>query len=430
MTTRTTRTSTRTTPTRTRTTPTPKSGRALARAVEPLTANEFLSEHWERKPFLASRREPGRFDDLLSEADVERLVCSTGIRYPAFRLVKEGAKIDVADYTEDVSWRPRPFTGAANVERVLGQFEAGATIVLQGLHLHWRPLAEFSRELEAALGHPVQANAYYTPRSAQGLPVHHDTHDVFSLQVAGEKRWLVYEPALELPLRDQRYRPELGGPGDPVHDVTLGPGDTLYLPRGWLHEATTSATDSLHITIGINVYTWFDAFRAALEECAAEVEFRHAVPDGGDGRPEDLLEQLRGRLAPEDVERRRRERFVKARRPILGGQLRQLRALDGLTTDTLVERRPTVIADVATENGRVMLSFEGKEVVFPAQARAGVEHAAKAPEPFRPRDLPGDLDEAGRLVLVRRLVREGFLRLTEVEPPGNRSRRDGGAAEE
>jgi L-fucose mutarotase/ribose pyranase (RbsD/FucU family) len=33
---------------------------------------------------------------------------------------------------------------------------------------------------------------------------------VFCLQVGGRKRWLVYEPALELPLKDQRYRPARG----------------------------------------------------------------------------------------------------------------------------------------------------------------------------------------------------------------------------
>jgi hypothetical protein len=33
-------------------------------------------------------------------------------------------------------------------------------------------------------------------------------------------------------------------------------------------------------------------------------------------------------------------------------------------------------------------------------------------EPFRPADLPG-LDEAGRLVLARRLVREGLLEFAE-----------------
>src|ERR671928_56573 len=74
----------------------------------------------------------------------------------------------------------------------------GATIVLQALHHIWPATARFCRMLEARLGHPVQANAYYTPRRSQGFGVHHDTHDVFVLQVSGEKQWRVFEPLLEL----------------------------------------------------------------------------------------------------------------------------------------------------------------------------------------------------------------------------------------
>jgi bifunctional lysine-specific demethylase and histidyl-hydroxylase NO66 len=384
---------------------------ALARVLGPVGADEFLTEYWERKPLSLARGEDGRFDDLLSAADTETLVCSSGIRYPAFRLVKAGEKLDLRDYTVDLSWRPAAFTGAADVQRVLTEFEAGATIVLQALHLHWRPLAEFSRALEARLGHPVQANAYYTPRRSQGLPVHHDTHDVFVLQVAGEKRWLVYEPALELPLKDQRYSAELGEPGEPVDDLVLAPGDTLYLPRGWLHEALTSESDSLHLTIGVNVYTWLDAFKAALAASEDDVEFRRSVT--ADGRPRvDLVERLCARLAPADVSRRVRERLVTTRRPVLDGQLAQLRALDGLTMDTRLERRPTVIADVAADGSELSVAFEGKRLVFPAHARAEVEFAARASRPFTVRELPGSLDDDSRLVLVARLVREGFLRLT------------------
>ena len=359
---------------------------------------------------------------------MERLVCETGIRYPAFRLVKEGAKLAAADYTDDVPWRPTPFSGMANVDRVLAEWEAGATIVVQGLHLHWRPLAELCRGLEQELGHPAQANAYYTPRSAQGLPVHHDTHDVFSLQVAGEKRWLVYEPVFPLPLKDQRYRPELGTPGEPVLDVTLRAGNTLYLPRGWMHEARTSDSDSLHITVGINVYTWLDAMRAAVEESADDVVFRRGVSgEDADAGPA-LLERLAGRLAPDEVERRRRRRLVRSRRPIRDGQIRSLRAIDTLTMTTAVERRPTVIADLAATDGTVVLEFEGRRVVFPLHARGEVEALLRSDGPVRPAELPGELDEAGRLVLVRRLVREGFLRVSEpgrgAPSPGD----DGGAA--
>jgi bifunctional lysine-specific demethylase and histidyl-hydroxylase NO66 len=300
----------------------------------------------------------------------------------------------------------------ANVDRVLAEWEAGATIVVQGLHLHWRPLAELCRGLEAELGHPAQANAYYTPRSAQGLPVHHDTHDVFSLQVAGEKRWLVYAPVFPLPLKDQRYRPGPGTPGEPVLDVTLRAGDTLYLPRGWLHEARTSDSDSLHITIGVNVYTWLDAVRAALESCADEVEFRRAVPDGEPDAPAALLERLAERLDPAQVARRKRRRLVRSRRPVRDGQIRSLRALDDLTPATPVERRPTVIFDLGQVDGGVTLDYEGRRLVFPAHVRPELEALATAEGPVRPVDLPGELDQPGRLVLVRRLVREGFLRVS------------------
>jgi hypothetical protein len=338
------------------------------------------------------------------------------MRYPAFRLVKEGSQIDLAAYTRDIPWRP-PITGAADVGRVAAEWEAGATIVLQALHLNWRPVAVFCRHLERALGHPVQANAYYTPSGSQGFSVHHDTHDVFVLQVAGAKRWLVYEPLLELPLKAQRWSKKLGEPGEPVEELTLRAGDTLYLPRGWLHEAETSDTDSLHLTVGINTYTWMDAVQAALADCADELEFRRAVPEDGIGG-EILAERLRERLDPGAVARRRRRKLVQSRAPILEGQLSNLRALAHLGEETLVERRSTVLADLDTGEDEVGLVFEGKEVRFPASVREDVAFCTTVEEPFRPADLPGDLDAEGRLVLVRRLVREGFLLVTDAGHDG------------
>ena len=317
----------------------------------------------------------------------------------------------MGSYTADVPWRP-PFTATADVPRVLAEWEGGATIVLQALHMHWHPLAVFCRLLEEALGHGVQANAYWTPRGSQGFAVHHDTHDVLVLQVAGEKRWLLYDPLLELPLKHQRWSPALGDPGEPTGDLTLQAGDMLYLPRGWLHQAETSATDSLHLTIGITAYTWLDALRAALAECEDELPFRRGLAHGADGADE-LVERLRDRLAPADVERRRRRRFLDGRRPIREDSLTQLRALERLDEDTLLERRSTVVADLADDDGGgVGLVFEGKELRVPAHARAELVACFEAEEPFRAADLTGELDAEGRLVLVRRLVREGFLRVT------------------
>jgi hypothetical protein len=334
-------------------------------------------------------------------------VCSTAIRYPAFRLVRDGGQIDVGAYTREISWRP-PFTRAADVPRVLAEWEAGATIVLQALHVNWHPLAVFCRLLEEALDRPVQVNAYYTPRGSQGFAVHHDTHDVLVLQVAGDKRWLLYEPLLELPLKHQRYSSALGEHGEPTDDLLLRAGDTLYLPRGWLHQAETSTTDSLHLTIGINAHTWVDAVKDALADCESELDFRRDV---GTGDGAGLADVLAERLDPERVEHRRRRRFLASRQPIREDGLSQLRALERLDATTLLERRETVIADIDEWEGSLTLVFEGREVRFPAHASPELEACFVAADPFRVGDLPGELDADGRLVLARRLVREGFLRI-------------------
>ena len=401
--------------TRTERTPIPtartRSGLGLARCIEPVEAERFLDEYWETKPLLVPRDEEGRFLDLLSMAEVERRIANGGLRWPAFRVVKEGEKIVLSDYAEDIPWSPKPFTASAQVERIADEFERGATIVLQALQLQHPPLAEFCRDLEAELGHPVQANAYYTPASAQGFAVHHDTHDVFCLQVEGEKRWLVYPPVLELPLKHQKYVPEMGEPGDPVLDVTMRAGDMLYLPRGWLHQAMTSDTASLHLTVGVNVFTWRDAMQEALDEAAREdVELRRGVPS--DGRsPEGLLDALAARLAPDQVSSRRRRSFVKTRRSIRDDAFDQLRALDELDLDTPIERRRSVIADLSEAENELRLAFEGRELILPAFLRDDLEFLLETDEPFRLSDLPGRLDDEGRLVLVRRLVREGLLRI-------------------
>jgi bifunctional lysine-specific demethylase and histidyl-hydroxylase NO66 len=392
------------------TTAPPERADGVGLTLDPVTLEDFLDQHWDRKPLLVARGEQGRFDSILSRDDVQRLVCETGIRSPAFRLVKDGEQLPLRDYTVDVPWRPGSFSAMAQVDRVAEEFADGATIVLQALHLHWRPAAVYCRALEATLGCPAQANAYFTPAAARGFDVHHDTHDVLVLQVAGSKRWRWYEPVRELALKSQKWSAEQDEPGPPVADVTLEPGDTLYLPRGWPHEAFTSDADSLHLTVGLHPATRMDALRAALDDCADDVEFRRALGEDGE-LPPHLLERLAARLGREQVAERMRRRFVAGRRPILDRQLDQVGALSRLTVDDLVERRPTVIAELELEGDIATLVFEGKEVVFPPAACAAVRALHTGGEPFRATDLPGPLDEPSRLVLIRRLVREGYLRV-------------------
>jgi len=139
-----------------------------------------------------------------------------------------------------------------------------------------------------------------------------------------------------------------------------------------------------------------------------ELQVRQDVEHGpADGLAELVAEQLE----PELVEKRRRRQFLDSRRPIREDGLSQLRALERLDERTPLERRETVLADLEESPAGVVLIFEGKEIRFPGQAADELRACFEAEEPFRLDELPGDLDPDGKIVLARRLVREGFLRI-------------------
>ena len=177
-------------------------------------------------------------------------------------------------------------------------FASGHTIVLQALHRFWPPLVEFAGALSADLAHPVQINAYITPKQSQGFSAHYDVHDVFVLQIAGSKRWVIHDPVHPDPLPNQpwtRYRSavESRAAEDPSADHVLEEGDVLYLPRGFIHSAEALGGVSVHLTIGIHSHTRHDLVRSLLELAEEDPRLRRSLPLGIDvGDPAQLSSDL------------------------------------------------------------------------------------------------------------------------------------------
>ena len=158
---------------------------------------------------------------------------------------------------------------------------AGATMVLQGLQFTDPHLARTANNLALDLGHAVQVNAYLSPAAARGLELHFDQHDVFVLQLAGRKRWRVWEP-LERTRLPVRIGPPVPLPtfdelGSPAIDRTMEAGDCLYLPRGFPHAAETVDESSAHLTIGVIALMWHQAVRHAVDEAVAAGALRESI---------------------------------------------------------------------------------------------------------------------------------------------------------
>ncbi len=316
--------------------------------------------------------------------------------------MRDATVLPEKDYTRGATLAGRPLTGLVDGRTAVEEFRNGATVVFQGLHRSVPPLVDLISRLELELGHPCQANAYLTPPGSQGFAVHSDTHDVFVLQTAGTKQWELH-PA--------------DGESGQVEEPLLEPGDVMYLPTGTPHAARAQDTVSLHITIGINQLTWRGLVERALASLAAEVPTEH-LPAGYLEEPQvlahqlgrhlsDIADRLRG-VDPSEAVQQEVRRFLTSRPPRLEGALVDGLSLDSLTDDTLLRRRPGHPCVIVDKGDRVEVLLGDRTLDVPAGVRPALE-VVRGRDELRPRDLP--LDEQSRLVLARRLVREGLLRI-------------------
>lgn len=119
----------------------------------------FATEYWGRRPLLSRANAlPRDFGDLLSPDMVDELIAERGVRGPFVRLAQEGDVVAKDRYLGPAGFGAE-MPDQVDSARVLAQFAAGATIVMQGLHRFWPPLIGFVRQAVDDLGHPVQANA-------------------------------------------------------------------------------------------------------------------------------------------------------------------------------------------------------------------------------------------------------------------------------
>lgn len=367
---------------------------------------DFLGAAWGRSPLHVPARD-GRAGplELLTLDDVDQLVATSGLRAPAFRLIKQGVTLPQSSVTRRVRIGSRPVSDLVDVAAVHRAISEGATLVLQGLHRSFAPVASFCRDLEATLTHPVQANAYLTPPVAQGLDLHEDPHDVFAVQTHGAKRWVVHPP---------------GESEDRAWDLLLEPGDVLYLPAGTRHAAQTVDTPSLHLTLGVRTVTWRDLLARAVDAVLSDrAELDEPLPAGWASSPDSLGPELAGRLCEvaaglrelpdhEAVLERQASSFWSSRTPDLTGGLRDLLELDDLDDDTMLRRRDGVPVRVGIVGDRLEVVLRDRILRMPAAVASAVERALETPA-VRPVDLGEFMDGPSRLVLCRRLVREGLL---------------------
>jgi hypothetical protein len=314
----------------------------LARLIDPVDPETFKQDYWEQKPLVISRQDRDYYRDLLSLADIDRLLWTSGIRSPSVRVLRDGREVAVND------------------------------------------------------------------------------HDVFVLQAEGVKHWRLYRESMRLPLAGQPYRKEEAEPAELCAEFDLHPGDAIYIPRGFGHDAVALHSTSLHMTVGIQPVTWALVLLEALEDVIKRnPRFRESLPIGFaiDERTRavaercllELVDDFRHDVRPASTIDNATELALQGIKPFLEGHLLDLEAAPSVRTDTRLRRRPEVNWRLRVDDDTVCLRFHGKLIRMPSLVERDLKFITTHTGEFSAADLPGDLDDASRVTLARRLITEGFL---------------------
>lgn len=230
----------------------------FAALLAPFEEQRFWDEHFGKKPLHvphgALNGQASSKTGLMSLSRLAELLAEPA-RWAqnSIKLVANGRGVDPAhfmvkrEFAQGDALRPDP----ALIETLMA---VGASVVIDGMEDQVSELRQMCRVLGNRFGAKATVNLYASRRGVQGFASHCDPHEVFAVHCEGEKVWRIYENAEEAPvestlIRDAEHIEQRKG--RVAMEVTMRPGDLLYIPRGVYHDALASTDRSLHLTFGV-----------------------------------------------------------------------------------------------------------------------------------------------------------------------------------
>lgn len=397
----------------------------LAMLLAPSSPSEFLERYFEKEPLHIGRGDPKYFREVYDVGEIESSLIVGGNDHDKFVLIKHGVgQVSVEDMTIERRHTRARHTGRTpklvlDPRVVVSYFDRGYTLVIKDASLFSPRLQKFVNRVQQRLGFYIQTNVYFTPPKAQGFDVHHDTHDTLVMQIEGTKTWRIYDPVIQLPVETQPFSKEEHGKQVKLNrEVTLNPGDTLYVPHGFPHEAMTADGTSLHVTLAMCPLRVIDLLEAMIDFAAVtDVELRRALPPGWHESkefPARFAAMLHERLpkalpaahVPAAIEMILRDLFAVTRTEAGGsfGEWERFMALGPTNTVAMRDDAPFMLRRTGPD---IELLISGKSLAFPSAYAPLFEKLQAGPMTIGQVDatLPGNV---GRQ-LVKMLLLEGLV---------------------
>jgi ribosomal protein L16 Arg81 hydroxylase len=199
-------------------------------------------DYWHQKGLIGA-------PEFFKLQDLKAYVNSPMLMPEYFALVYQGKKIDCSQaIAHKVVQRVQiRFLNKGVIDDYLSR---GAALVIEGLDIAFPQINEFCAAIDEArpcvLSNPV---AFFSQRGAEAYRGHLDSDDVLVVQLAGQKKWRLHARQAPRRVEKSELTPEKMGPVR--GEVTLSPGDALFVKAGTPHQVETASAYSLHLSVDI-----------------------------------------------------------------------------------------------------------------------------------------------------------------------------------
>jgi hypothetical protein len=240
--------------------------------VAPLGRDAFLRDYW-LKGMVHIPGTAGRFAELLSWAELGAILEQHRLTPPRLKLYRDGQQIDPAHYLTPAMFGV-PRLDAGGLAASLAQ---GASLILDDAQEVAPRVRALMQSFQDVLHTDTFTNLYAGWHSQKAFNIHWDPQEAFVIQLCGRKRWKVYQPTRLHPLKND-VEPPPQPVGGPAWEGVLEDGDTLYIPRGWWHEAFPLNEPSLHLTISLTPPTAMDYLSWVASKLRRHEQLRASLP--------------------------------------------------------------------------------------------------------------------------------------------------------
>lgn len=223
---------------------------------------DFLEAHYLKLPF-ANAGGAAPFAELAGWSTIERLLTAPGVD-----LLIASQKLG--------RYQAAPPQTQAEAQSLLDQ---GYTLAFRRAHRHDAGLAQLAKQFATQFNAPIDVQLYCTPAEQAGFGWHYDAEEVFVLQSAGSKEWMLRKntvnpwPLIDRLPHDMAYQRELM----PLQRCLLHANDWLYIPAGYWH-ATKADEQSISLSVGVLAQSGVDFFDFLRNELCDDIRWRQRLP--------------------------------------------------------------------------------------------------------------------------------------------------------